>query len=83
MFSFKTLMDSASAASRWVSGTRKAEPKAPEEVRRIPRKQFDEFARRDHFWMVRRPAYFWVALRPGRRGPQDPIFARASGSDLG
>ena len=46
MFSFHALMDSASAASRWVSGRRnivnpKAEPKAPETVRRIPRKQFD------------------------------------------
>src|SRR5262245_19899496 len=41
MFSFKTLMDSASAAYRWVSGTRKAELKAPQEVYRIPRRQFD------------------------------------------
>ena len=41
MFSFKTLMDNASSASRWMSGGRKAEPKAPQEVRRIPRKQFD------------------------------------------
>jgi len=41
MFSFKTLMDSASAASRWARGSKKNEPKAPEEVRRIPRKQFD------------------------------------------
>jgi hypothetical protein len=41
MFSFKALIDSASAASRWVSSRRKAEPKAPQEVRRIPRKQFD------------------------------------------
>jgi hypothetical protein len=46
MFSFQTLKDSASAASRRVSSWRnivnpKAEPKAPETVRRIPRKQFD------------------------------------------
>jgi hypothetical protein len=46
MFSFQTLKDSARAASRWVSSRRniispKAEPKAPETVRRIPRKQFD------------------------------------------
>lgn len=46
MFSFKTLMDSASGASRWVSSRRnavnpKAEPKTPQAVRRIPRKQFD------------------------------------------
>jgi hypothetical protein len=46
MFSFQTLKDSASAASRRVSGWRnivnpQAEPKAPETVRRIPRKQFD------------------------------------------
>jgi hypothetical protein len=41
MLSFKTLMDSASSASRWMSGRGKAEPKAPQEVRRIPRKQFD------------------------------------------
>ena len=41
MLSFKTLMDSAGSASRWMSGRRKVEPKAPEEVRRIPRKQFD------------------------------------------
>ena len=45
-FSLKTLMDSAGAASRWVSSRRnvvnpKAEPKAPEAVRHIPRKQFD------------------------------------------
>jgi hypothetical protein len=39
MISFKTLMDRA--ASRWVSGKQKAEPTAPQEVRRIPRKQFD------------------------------------------
>ena len=50
MFSFKTLMDRA--ASRWVTGmqkdepkapqeVRQAEPTAPQEVRRIPRKQFD------------------------------------------
>jgi hypothetical protein len=39
MLSFKTLMDKA--ASRWVSGEQKAEPKASQEVRRIPRKQFD------------------------------------------
>jgi hypothetical protein len=39
MFSLKTLMDKA--AARWVSGEQKAEPKAPQEVRRIPRKQFD------------------------------------------
>jgi hypothetical protein len=39
MFSFKTLMDKA---ARRVSGEPKTEPKAtPEEVRRIPRKQFD------------------------------------------
>jgi hypothetical protein len=38
-----TLMDSARAASRWVRNivNPKAEPKAPETVRRIPRKQFD------------------------------------------
>jgi hypothetical protein len=38
-----TLMDSASAASRWVRNivNPKAEPKVPETVRRIPRKQFD------------------------------------------
>jgi hypothetical protein len=38
-----SLMDSASAASRWVRNfvNPKAEPKAPETVRRIPRKQFD------------------------------------------
>jgi hypothetical protein len=43
MFSIKTLMDSASAASRWVSSRRNAvaEPKTPPAVRRIPRKQFD------------------------------------------
>ena len=46
MFSFQTLKDSNSAAFRWVSSRRnivnpKAEPKAPETVRRIPRKQFD------------------------------------------
>ena len=43
MFSFQTLKDSASAASRWVRNivNPKAEPKAPETVRRIPRKQFD------------------------------------------
>ena len=41
MFSFKTLMDNASSASRWMSGGRKAEPTAPQEVRRIPRRQFD------------------------------------------
>jgi hypothetical protein len=41
MSSFKTLMDSASSASRWMSGRRKVEPKADQEVRRIPRKQFD------------------------------------------
>jgi hypothetical protein len=29
MFSFKTLMDNASSASRWMSGGRKAEPTAP------------------------------------------------------
>ena len=38
-----TLMDSASAVSHWVRNivNPKAEPKAPETVRRIPRKQFD------------------------------------------
>jgi hypothetical protein len=38
-----TLMDSVSAATRWVRNivNPKAEPKAPETVRRIPRKQFD------------------------------------------
>ena len=46
MFKFKALMDSANAASRWVSSRRnavdpKAEPKTPPAVRRIPRKQFD------------------------------------------
>ena len=41
MFSFKTLMDIASAATRRLSGRRMAEQKAPQEVRRIPRKQFD------------------------------------------
>jgi hypothetical protein len=39
MFSFKTLMDKA--AARWVSGKQEAESKAPQDVRRIPRKQFD------------------------------------------
>src|SRR5262245_24742172 len=37
MFSFKTLMNDA---SRWVS-RRQPEPEAPQQVRRIPRKQFD------------------------------------------
>jgi hypothetical protein len=46
MFSFRTLKNTASAASRWVSSRRNivnptVEPKAPETVRRIPRKQFD------------------------------------------
>ena len=46
MLSFHTLMGSAGAASRWVrsrgnSVNPKGEPKAPETVRRIPRKQFD------------------------------------------
>src|SRR5262249_44772770 len=41
MFSFTTLINSASAASRRVTGRSRAEPKAPPEVRRIPRKQFD------------------------------------------
>ena len=41
MFSFKTLMDIASGATRRLSGRRMAEQKAPQEVRRIPRKQFD------------------------------------------
>ena len=43
MFSFQTLKDSSSAASRCVRNivNPKAEPKAPETVRRIPRKQFD------------------------------------------
>ena len=46
MFGFRTLKNSASAASRWVSSRRhivnpKFEPEAPETVRRIPRKQFD------------------------------------------
>jgi hypothetical protein len=50
MLSFKTLMDSAGAASRWVSSRRnvvnpKAERKAPEAVRRIPRRQFDAVMR--------------------------------------
>jgi Na+/phosphate symporter len=39
MFSFKTLMDRAT--SRLVTDKQKAESTAPQEVRRIPRKQFD------------------------------------------
>jgi hypothetical protein len=39
MLSFKALMDKT--AARWVTGEQKAEPKAPQDVRRIPRKQFD------------------------------------------